>query len=426
MLRDHFTGTEITNRFRKPSIGKQSSPVASRRPSRVPHFDRRRLRISCFADPRKKVKSKICVNVSGNRYQLTTRRLSKYPSSLLSDKTARAAHYDQENDEFFFDRNRAAFESVYHFYQTNGMLFWPEHIPTDLLVEELKFYGLYDLVDKEIRDVLNPQSKPPAPILPAGKTTRLRRGLWKIFEEPDSSIAARMWGLMSTLAIVISIVITCIHPFPTSFFPNRTTGPTITLYSSPVNHSIVTQNFTQTNVKTSVKKAHDPVSLELFIVELFCLGFFTLEYLLRFVASPQKRKFPLDFFNLVDLVAIVPFYVGLALSSSFVAVPSFAFLRIIHFPKIFRIFNQTKFYHGARVMGLTIKASLNDLVTLTFLIMVSSVLFSSFVYYFENWNFEKNTAGRDFESIPASFWWAVITLTSVGYGDMVPKTAGEC
>lgn len=428
MLQDHFTGTEIASRFRQSFVAKQYSPIASRKQlNHVAHIEKRRLRISCFADPRKTAKGRIWVNISGNRYQLTPKRLSKYPNSLLSDKTARAAYYDFENDEYFFDRNRTAFDSIYHFYQTNGVLIWPENFPVKVLIDELKFYGLYECVDKEMKKSLELPAKPEAikTIDPNGATFKLQKRLWQVFEEPNSSLGARIWGFVSSFATVVSIILTCIHPFPT-YIGFYHTESSFLLNTSTVNSSIKKTITQATSRKTNMKHSLQPASPEIFFVELVCFGFFTLEYLLRFLTSPRKRQFTLDFLNLLDLVAIIPFYVGLAFSASSVPVPSFACLRVVHLTKLFLVFNQRQCYHGARVMGLTIKTSLNDFATLIFLVMVATVLFSSFLYYFENWESEKNTENRDFESIPASFWWAVITLTTVGYGDMVPKTLGKC
>ena len=416
MLQDHFTGTEIASRIRNASATIDYSPITTRKFSRLAHIETSRIRISCFADPRKKIRGKIWVNISGNRYQLTTERLSKYPNSLLSDEIARAAYYDLENDEFFFDRNRRAFECIYHFYQTNGVLFWPEDFPTQVLIKELKFYGLYDSVDKEVKESLEPPFKKPKAIGTVTKTTKLYKlqsSLCQVFEEPDSSITARIWGFLSSFATLVSIIVTCFHPFPTYLGKNHS--------------SLVYQNLTQANLK-EIKNQEllQPASFGLFVVESICFGLFTLEYLLRFIASPRKCKFMLDILNWLDLIAIIPFYVGLAFSTSVLPVPSFACLRVFHLSKFFRVFNQKKLYYGARVMGLTIKTSLSDLATLMFLVLVATVLFSSFIFYFENWDSEKNTEGHDFESIPASFWWALITLTTVGYGDMVPKTLGKC
>jgi voltage-gated potassium channel len=146
-------------------------------------------------------------------------------------------------------------------------------------------------------------------------------------------------------------------------------------------------------------------------VEVFTVSVFTLEYLLRLVVSRNRLKFVFSFFGLVDLLAILPFYVASGIDLRSVRV--FRLLRLARILKIVR-FNQA-IRRFSRVFA-SIKAELIVFATATsFLLYVAAVG----IYYFEN-----PAQPEQFASVFHSLWWATTTLTTVGYGDVYPVTLG--
>jgi len=131
--------------------------------------------------------------------------------------------------------------------------------------------------------------------------------------------------------------------------------------------------------------------------------------------------------NIIDLVAIIPYYVTLgavlvdedhAASGSSHAM-SLAILRVVRLVRVFRIFKLSRHSKGLQILGQTIRASMRELGLLIFFLMICVVLFSSAVYFAE-----ADLADEShFRSIPDAFWWAVVTMTTVGYGDMRPISA---
>jgi voltage-gated potassium channel len=147
------------------------------------------------------------------------------------------------------------------------------------------------------------------------------------------------------------------------------------------------------------------------VAETVTVLLFTAEYLLRLLVADRKRSFVFSFFGMIDLVAILPFYVasGLDLRS----------VRVLRFLRLFRVLKlarYTKAIERFRRAFLTVREEL-----VLFGVVALMVLYFSAVgiYYFEN-----DAQPAKFASVFHSLWWAVTTLTTVGYGDVVPVTVG--
>ncbi len=137
--------------------------------------------------------------------------------------------------------------------------------------------------------------------------------------------------------------------------------------------------------------------------------------------------------NAIDFFAIVPYFVTLATmmaekpeddlkfhafsvsGSDTKSSSSLAVLRVIRLVRVFRIFKLSRHSKGLQILGMTLKASMKELALLIFFLLIGVVLFSSAVYYAE-----ADSERSNFKSIPDAFWWAVVTMTTVGYGDMRP------
>lgn len=138
--------------------------------------------------------------------------------------------------------------------------------------------------------------------------------------------------------------------------------------------------------------------------------------------------------NSIDLCAIVPYFITLAtvltedkeqvaaqailqfsLGKQEEKGGSLAMLRVIRLVRVFRIFKLSRHSKGLQILGLTLKSSMRELGLLIFFLLIGIILFSSAVYYAES-----GTERSNFKSIPDAFWWALVTMTTVGYGDMVP------
>ena len=192
-----LTQPHIFNRFEEPSKHSIIQPYSSKK-----------RKVSDRNDG-------ITVNVSGKKYFFTGRLLSLFPNSLLAHRRKRAFFYDSIRDELFFDRNRTAFETVFHFYVSKGRLMFPdENFPEQLLADELYFFGLYEYINEDIKKtkLALPSALTKRQVMPLRKC---QREVWKIFEVPDSNALARLVNLFSLLVIVCSAIILCVDTLPT-------------------------------------------------------------------------------------------------------------------------------------------------------------------------------------------------------------------
>jgi voltage-gated potassium channel len=146
-------------------------------------------------------------------------------------------------------------------------------------------------------------------------------------------------------------------------------------------------------------------------IELITVVIFTLEYLLRFVVADSKRGFVFSFYGLVDLLAIAPFYIATGLDLR--SIRAFRFLRLFRAFKIARYNKAIRRFHRAFII---VREELVLFIAVTLLLIYFAAVG---IYYFEN-----EAQPDKFASVFHSLWWSVVTLTTVGYGDVYPITVG--
>ena len=160
-------------------------------------------------------------------------------------------------------------------------------------------------------------------------------------------------------------------------------------------------------------------------IELVCVCFFTVEIICRFICCPNKLLFFKGPLNLVDIFSILPFYIEkiiLLINPHLQFSGTLHFFKTIRLIRVFRVFKLTRHFTGLKILVHSIKASAKELLLLIIFLCLSVLIFASLIYYAEAVE-ETNDKRNDFKSIPIGFWWAVVTMTTLGYGDMTPRTA---
>lgn len=145
--------------------------------------------------------------------------------------------------------------------------------------------------------------------------------------------------------------------------------------------------------------------------EWFCIIIFSVEYVIRIYIAKNKLKFIFSFYGLIDLIAILPFYLsfGVDLRSA----------RILRFFRLFRLIKLVRYNRALRRFKLAFNLIKEELIMFSVVSIILIYLSAVGIYYFEN-----AAQPESFSSIFSSLWWSVVTLTTVGYGDIVPITIG--
>lgn len=212
--------------------------------------------------------------------------------------------------------------------------------------------------------------------------------------------------VMSIFFIVISITCFCLKTHPDLRIP-EINSISVNLTNEP-NSSTV----------WSLQKDRTVPHQGFFYVECICNVWFTFEIVARFLVTPNKMVFSKDIINIIDFIATISFYADLAIQYTDVAIDN-DIIEFVSMVRIMRLLKLTRHSSGLRILIHTFKASVTELTLLIFFLVLFIIVFASLIFYAERLQYNPH---NDFTSIPNGLWWAIVTMTTVGYGDMTPKT----
>ncbi|KAF7693895.1 potassium voltage-gated channel subfamily D member 2 isoform X2 [Silurus meridionalis] len=351
------------------------------------------------APPRDKRRAQdglIILNVSGSKFQTWRNTLERYPDTLLGS-TERDFFYHEETNEYFFDRDPDIFRHILNFYRT-GKLHYPRHECISAYDEELAFFGIIpeiigDCCYEEYKDrrrenaerIQDDQDTENSADLPPPDMT-FRESMWRAFENPHTSTMALVFYYVTGFFIAVSVMANVVETVPCGSMANR----------------------------AKELSCGERYALAFFCLDTACVMIFTVEYLLRLIAAPSRYKFVKSVMSIIDVVAIMPYYIGLVMTDNEDVSGAFVTLRVF---RVFRIFKFSRHSAGLRILGYTLKSCASELGFLLFSLTMAIIIFATVMFYAE-----KGSTASKFTSIPAAFWYTIVTMTTLGYGDMVPKT----
>lgn len=333
-----------------------------------------------------KSEEKVKINVSGFKFETWKNTLEKYSDTLLGSDE-KDYFYDEIENEYFFDRDPDIFRYILSYYQT-GKLHCPKHECVSAYDDELSFFGILpDIMgdccyedyrdkqrenhDRTIEDRESEDKK-----LPVLKT--IREKLWRAFDNPQTSVAALVFYYVTGFFIAVSVLANVFE--------------TISC---------------EVNLNTNESKTcGDMYEKAFFCLDTACVMIFTLEYLARLYAAPRRVKFFRSIMSLIDVVAILPYYIGLSISKNNDMSGAFVILRVF---RVFRIIKFSRHSMGLRILGYTLKSCASELGFLLFSLSMAVIIFATMIYYAE-----KSDLKTTFTSIPASFWYTIVTMTTLG------------
>lgn len=317
----------------------------------------------------------ITINVSGRKFLIDAKKLKKYPTTLLGSADIKK-YYDPVHKEYFFDRNRDTFESIFDFYLF-GKLYPPQGVPEDMYLEEVAFYRMMSVFqhpdeNSDCDFIITPKRT-------GSKFSRAVRAVNKALQDPSSSIPGKIWGWLDIFFIALSVV------------------------------AMVTETNPEVKRKVSVKW-----SLEYniaFAVETVTVFFFSFDVLIRFTVSDERWVFARSPATWLDIVTVAPYYFEL-----FVDASRFKGLKVLRMARVVRVLKLIKKNKRLLLIAYVMSHSLGELSLLIIVWAMCITVAGSVFYYCENEANDKITSGVD------AMWWAVVTMSTVGYGDIVPVT----
>nr|XP_019599298.1 PREDICTED: potassium voltage-gated channel subfamily G member 4 [Rhinolophus sinicus] len=376
------------------------------------------------ASPMADLKKEILVNVGGRRYVLPWSTLDEFPLSRLSklkfcqslEEIAQLCDdYDQDRQEFFFDRSPSAFGMIVSFLAA-GKLALLRDMCVLSFQEELTYWGieeanlekcclrkllkkLEELAELRRDEALQRQREACGSTVHDSRWGLFMHWLREMVENPQSGLPGKVFACLSILFVATTAVSLCVSTMP--------------------------------DLRAEEDKGEcSQKCYYMFIVETVCVAWFSLEFCLRFVQARNKCQFFQGPLNIIDILAISPYYVSLAVpeeprgdgekpggGSSYLEKVGLV-LRVLRALRILYVMRLARHSLGLQTLGLTVRRCTREFGLLLLFLCVAITLFSPLVYVAEN------ESGRvlEFTSIPASYWWAIISMTTVGYGDMVPRS----
>ncbi|XP_056378595.1 potassium voltage-gated channel subfamily V member 1 isoform X2 [Hyla sarda] len=347
------------------------------------------------------------INVGGSRFILSLKTLSSHPHTRLGKLATSGGDevYDLCDDanlmdnEYFFDRSSQMFEYIMNYYKT-GRLHVMEQLCAVSFLQEIEYWGIDELSidhccrDRYFRKKLKTESldvKKDEEEIEAEEDDftgvvceHWRQKLWDVLEKPGSSVAAKTFGTVSMTFVVVSIA-------------------NMVLISSEAN------------------TVDQPL---LNVLEYVCVSWFTVELLLRFLCVRDKFGFIRSVVNIIDLIAILPFYITLVVETWFGESTELENVgRIVQILRLLRSLRMLKLGRhstGLKSLGMTIAQCYEEVGLLLLFLSVGISIFSALEYAVEC-----NVPDTTFTSVPSAWWWATTSMTTVGYGDIRPDTTFE-
>ncbi|CAF1351935.1 unnamed protein product [Rotaria sp. Silwood1] len=397
------------------------------------------------------IDARIILNVGGTRFETSKSTLKKLPATRLSKLTEQLSYYDPILNEYFFDRHPGVFSQILNYYRT-GKLHYPTNVCGPLFEDELSYWGLQreevepccwmtytkhrstaetlsildslelDTVRSSQQEIIKKFGWDDNFDYIQGRLPKYKKMImiiWQIFEEPRSSTIAKVITVISIFFILVSIL---------SFVLQTLSMFRIT----DIDFVTVYVNKTTTDRTPTLSRQHVHPSFD--IVEWICMfilfhsvylyiylgnTWFIFEIMIRFIVSPNKKEFCQSFLNIIDFLATFWFYFTWALIKLNVndneALDLLSTIRIM---RLFKLFNH---HPGLKVIITSMKYSSSVLWLLIFFVLIAVAIFAALIYYAERMT-TRHPNENMFRSIPDALWFNMITMSTIGYGDLYPKT----
>ena len=335
--------------------------------------------------------NKVRISIRGLKFETFESTLARFPNTLLGDKNKRDQYYDESADEYVFQTNPKAFDAILFYYQSNGLLCCPGDVPDDIFQEQVTFFGLSDATET---------TKPAADLWACAKQSsqNFKLRCWMVLESPSYSLLARLLSYLSIILIFYSTLVFCFA-----------TEPSLQPYRG---------NKTDYQITKKIRSGILDFSNIWSLFELTAVLFLSLDFGLRVIFAPCKMTYLRSVHGKIDIISSVfaNLHVFLSCFAISTNIPTWL-TRFVAFMRVFRVYKFSRYSYGLRYVLWMLSKSARDLYAFYLSLIVCVLLFSTFLYHAE---FEENK--NAFKSVPDCFWYIIITMATVGYGDVVSAT----
>jgi len=358
--------------------------------------------------------TRVRFNVSGRRFESWRRSLDRHPDTLLGSDE-KEYFYDASSGEYVFDRDPELFRLVLGYYQT-GRLHYPRHQCVASFEAELAFFGIlpdmvsdccyenyrerrHDLAER-LADDLTPEERDRRSTSAVADKT-LRERMWLGFEFPHSSTPSLVFYYVTGFFIAVSVI--------ANIGETVSCGSRMKIFDRAATDAPPSPAVAAVSMASSSERwqsCGDRFELEFFCLDTACVTLFTVEYAMRLFAAPARLRYACSVMSIIDAVAILPYYVGLGITDNKDLSGAFVTLRVF---RVFRVFKFSRHSHGLRVLGYTLKTCASELGFLLFSLTMAIIIFGTVMFYAE-----KSQKDTTFNSIPESFWYTIVTMTTLG------------
>ncbi|XP_047133798.1 potassium voltage-gated channel subfamily C member 1 isoform X1 [Hydra vulgaris] len=358
---------------------------------------------------RKRTNDRVIINVGGVKHECFIETIKAFPDTRLywiAEAAMQNKDFDYESNEFFFDRHPGCFQNILNYFRT-GKLHCPNDVCGPLFQQELEFWGVDELMMEPCCWGNYTQHRDAHKNLKMFddmvKSTNLKEELnmrkvscnvngyenescwnstiemyrpkiWALLDKPFSSKYAQIAAFFSLMVIVASLVTFCMQTVPRFFKYARTFD----------------------------------------LLEYIYCGIFTVEFIIRLICCPSYKSFFRSALTYIDFLSTIQFYISFIMKTK-----DFDFLFVTRLIRIFRLFRFFKQLSGMQVIAQTLVASMNELMLLLMLVTIPMIIFSTLIHYAEK---SDSNNDKNYTSIPEYFWWSIVTMTTVGYGDVIPNS----
>ena len=341
--------------------------------------------------------TRLILNIGGVIFETLEETLAVHPDTLLGNPDRRLKYLNERTGEIVFHRRFASFDAILFFYQSNGILAKPQTVDQLTFERELEFFEIP--IKKSIYAPHN-QCELVRPRRRWSYSRSTVRALRRLFHSPFSSPLSSMIAILNIMVTTLLVIEFCLSTLPR--FRRLLPCDPVTIL------------------------LHRGQSKGLAVVEVACMLFLNVDFIIRLLLSQKRLKFLASHLSIIDAITMFAYYASLLLGHLHPRSRQRDYSHLLRQIRILQMFRLSRYSCGFRSLLQTAFGSMLHLGSFILIVPIMSLCFAAMMYFFEEDSHVLNTRCssdcRQLTSFSDWFWYSIITITTVGYGDVYPRT----